>query len=129
MYISNRTLYSLELKSTKVLPIIIAIIYIVNTLSTYFYVDIPLLSMIGGLSLLPLGKLYLSSFTYKLCTHHRMFIYYIFLHNVISGIDYYMDGIPISDRGYLLLEVVLFGIFLFLYIIFKRKYDFSNKKW
>lgn len=127
MLLSNKTLYQLEIKSTKVLPIVIAVIYIINTLWAYYFYDERLFSVIGGMSLLPLSKLYLSSFTYKLCFHHRIFIYYIFLCNILYTVDYYMDGIPISDRDYLLLNVVLFGIFLILYIIFKRIYDFNCK--
>ena len=82
--ISNKTLYRLEIYSTKLLPIIIAILYIINVTLSYLGHDIEALSIIGGMSLLPLSKLYLDSITYKLCTHHRIFIYYIFLHNLIS---------------------------------------------
>ena len=127
MKISNKTLYKLEIKSTKFLPIIIAILYIVNTTLSYYGYDIEELAMVGGMSLLPLAKLYLSSFTYKLCIHHRVFIYYIFLHNLISSIDMYTEGVLINDRGLLLLHLVLFGIFTILYIICKRRYDFSVK--
>ena len=127
MNISNKTLYKLEIRSTKYLPIITAILYILNSTLSYYQYDIEELSMIGGMSLLPLAKLYLSSFTYKLCIHHRVFIYYIFLHNIISAIDMYTDGILIEDRGLFVMHIVLFGIFTILYIILKRKYDFSRK--
>ena len=127
MNISNKTLYKLEIRSTKYLPIIIAILYILNSTLSYYQYDIEELSMIGGMSLLPLAKLYLSSFTYKLCIHHRVFIYYIFLHNIISAIDMYTDGILVDDRGLFVMHIVLFGIFTILYIICKRRYDFSRK--
>ena len=127
MNISNKTLYKLEIRSTKYLPIIIAILYILNSTLSYYQYDIEELSMIGGMSLLPLAKLYLSSFTYKLCIHHRVFIYYIFLHNIISAIDMYTDGISVDDRGLFVMHIVLFGIFTILYIILKRNYDFSVK--
>ena len=78
MIISNKTLYRLEIESTKKLPIIIALMYVIHALFAYYGYDITEFSVIGGMSLFPLLKLYLSSFTYKLCTHHRMFIYYIF---------------------------------------------------
>ena len=127
MNISNKTLYKSEIRSTKYLPIIIAILYILNSTLSYYQYDIEELSMIGGMSLLPLAKLYLSSFTYKLCIHHRVFIYYIFLHNIISAIDMYTDGILVDDRGLFVMHIVLFGIFTILYIILKRRYDFSVK--
>ena len=127
MSISNKLLYKLEIKSTKYLPIVISILYIANTILGYFDIEVAIISMLGGMSFLPLLKFYLSSFTYKLCTHHRMFIYYIFTLDIIECIDYYVGGLPISDMGYLLLIIILFGIFLILYIIFKRRYDFSKK--
>lgn len=127
MKISNKILYLWEIRSTKFLPMIIALLYITNTALSYFYYDIEVLAEIGGMSLLPLCKLYWSSFTYKLCTHHRMFIYYIFIHNIISFIDLHTNGVLLSSRKLFLLHIILFGIFLILYIIFKRKYDFSRK--
>ena len=125
--ISNKTLYRLEIYSTKLLPIIIAILYIINVTLSYLGHDIEALSIIGGMSLLPLSKLYLDSITYKLCTHHRIFIYYIFLHNLISSIDLYTNYTLIEDRKLFAFHLVLFGIFIVLYIICKRKYDFSRK--
>lgn len=127
MSISNKTLYTLEIKSTKYLPIIIAVLYIVNTTFSFNGYDIEEFATIGGMSLLPLGKLYLDSFTYKLCVHHRVFIYYIFLHNLIASIDYYTNYSLIEDRVLFLIYIVLFGIFTLLYIILKRRYDFSVK--
>ena len=127
MSISNKTLYLLEIRSTKLLPIVIALLYMANTTFSYFYYDIEELAMLGGMALLPLAKLLLDSFTYKLCTHHRIFIYYIFLHNTISTIDYYTNGELITDRDLYLVYLVLFGISTILYIILKRRYDFSRK--
>jgi hypothetical protein len=127
MFISNKTLYKGEIISAKYLPIIISLIYISNTLLSYYYVDVCELSMLGGVSVLILARLYWNSYTYKLCEHHRMFLHYIGIHNLLDYIDYYLDGLPISDKGNVLLDIVLFGIFMILYIIFKRKYDFSKK--
>lgn len=125
--ISNKVLYTLEIKSTKYLPIVIALLYIINTTISYIGYNIEEFAFIGGMSLLPLGKLYLDSFTYKLCIHHRVFIYYIFLHNLISVVDYYTNYCIVEDRDLFLIHIILFGIFLTLYIILKRKHDFLTK--
>lgn len=127
MHISNKTLYKLEIWSTKHLPIITAILYIINTYLSFLGYNIEELAFIGGMSLFPLCKLYLDSFTYKLCVHHRVFIYYIFIHNFMSIIDYYTNYSLIEDRNLLLIHSVLFGIFFILYIILKRRYDFYRK--
>jgi small neutral amino acid transporter SnatA (MarC family) len=89
MNIFQRNLYNLEIQSTKKLPIILAILSILSTILSYFGIDTRIFSIIGGLSILTILRMYLSSFTYKLCTHHRMFIYYLMLSFVIDIIDYY----------------------------------------
>ena len=127
MMVSNKIIYTLEIKSTKYIPIVIAVLYIVNTFFSFGGYDIEEFSMIGGMSLIPLAKLYLDSYTFKLCTHHRVFIYYIFLHNSISTLDYYTDYRLIEDRYLFLLYIILFGISIILYIVLKRKHDFSVK--
>lgn len=123
----NRTIYKIELVCAKYLPTIIAIIYLLNTLCSYYHYEVCEFSILGGVSALILIRLYINSYAYKLCEHHRMFLHYIALHIVLNTIDYYMDGLPITSKQNLLLDIVLFGIFLFLYIILKRKYDFSHK--
>ena len=124
---SNKFLYTLEIKSTKILPIIISLLYIINVWLSYVGYDLEILPIIGGYSLIPLLKLYLDSWTFKLCTHHRIFIYYIFLHNSISTLDYYTNYTLFEDRQVVIFYTILFGLFLFLYIILKRRYDFSVK--
>ena len=125
--VSYKFLYTLEIKSTKFLPIIISLLYLTNVILSCFGYNLELIPIIGGFSLIPLGKLYLDSFVFKLCVHHRVFIYYIFLYNTISTIDYYTNYSLIEDRIIFLTYIILFGIFLFLYIILKRRYDFSHK--
>lgn len=125
--LSNKVLYKLQIWSTKYLPIILALLYLANTIAAYFNYELAIAAMLGGMSLLPLSKLYLDSWTYKLCTHHRIFIYYIFIEDILECIDYYTEGKLISDSEMFLSDAILFSIALFVYIILKRRYDFSRK--
>lgn len=125
--LSNKVLYKLQIWSTKYLPIILALLYLANTIAAYFNYELAIAAMLGGMSLLPLSKLYLDSWTYKLCTHHRIFIYYIFIEDILECIDYYTEGKLISDSEMFLSDAILFSIALFIYIILKRRYDFSRK--
>lgn len=43
-----------ELYLLKIMPMVIALAYLVNTVSSYFGVDIPILASIAGMSLIPL---------------------------------------------------------------------------
>jgi len=100
----------------------------INTTLSYKGYNVEELAMLGGMSLIPLTKLLLDSFTYKLCIHHRVFIYYILLHNILTSLDYYTNYKLIEDRELFLLPIILFGIATILYIILKRRYDFSVKE-
>ena len=108
--------------ATKILPIIIAAIYFLNSTISFFYGnDIPL-NYIGGVSLLPVLYLYLASYTFKLCEYYRMYLHYIVVINIINIYDYYI-GIPIDDISMYLLCVLLTTItmFIIIYLKFFRK--------
>lgn len=108
--------------ATKVLPMIIAAIYFLNSTISFFYGnDIPL-NYLGGVSLLPVLYLYLASYTFKLCEYYRMYLHYIIVINIINIYDYYI-GIPIDDISMYLLCVLLTTItmFIIIYLKFFRK--------
>ena len=108
--------------ATKILPIIIAAIYFLNSTISFFYGnDIPL-NYLGGVSLLPVLYLYLASYTFKLCEYYRMYLHYIVVINIINIYDYYI-GIPIDDISMYLLCVLLTTItmFIIIYLKFFRK--------
>lgn len=104
--------------ATKVLPMIIAAIYFLNSTISFFYGnDIPL-NYLGGVSLLPILYLYLASYTFKLCEYYRMYLHYIVVINIINIYDYYI-GIPIDDISMYLLCVLLTTITMFIVIYLK----------
>ena len=123
--LKSKDLYKIELYSIKVIPIILAGLCLLNTVLSYFYIDLPILSYIGGLSLLPLLFLYISSYVFRFCTWHRLFLHYITINWILDIWDYYW-GIPISDRGLFLLYIIISGLFLFL-IFYYKKYDTIKK--
>lgn len=116
----SKPLYKLEIAILKVIPMLIAGCYFLNTTLSYFGIDTPLFSYIGGLSLLPLLFIYLSSFVFRFCAYHRMFLYYIFISDCISYYDLYI-GIPLDNRELFVFNEGIAGLFLFivLYLRFK----------
>lgn len=106
----------------KVIPMILSLLAVLNTVLSYFYIDLPLLSYIGGVSVLSLTFFYISSYVFRFCEYHRMFLHYITLNWILNIIDYYW-GIPVSDKGLFLIYMAITGIFLFiiLYLYLKRK--------
>lgn len=116
----NKTLHKFTILVLKFIPMLLALTSLINTILSCFDIDVPALSYIGGVSLLPLIFLYLSSYAFHFCTYHRMFLHYVVVTEGINIIDYYW-GFPISDRGMLMLYVVIAGIFLFLILYYHQK--------
>lgn len=111
--LKSKYLYKIELYSIKTIPVILAALCLLNTILSYFCIDVPLLSYIGGNSLFTLAFLYLSSVVFRFCAYHRMFIHYIALNWVLNIIDYYI-GIPLSNKDLFLMYIIITGIFIFI---------------
>lgn len=116
----NKLLYKAELYLIKVIPMVLSGIALLNTILSYFYIDVPLLSYLGGVSVLTIAFLYLSSYVFKFCAYHRMFIHYITLNWVLNIIDYYI-GIPLDNKELFMMYMIITGIFLFIVLYLKFK--------
>lgn len=116
----SKVLYKYELYLIKILPAIMAGLCLLNTVLSYFCIDLPILSYIGGISFLPLCFFYLSSIVFKFCIYHRLFIHYIALNWVMNIYDLYI-GIPCGDRTLLSIYLIITGIFIFLIVYFRQK--------
>lgn len=122
----NKLLYKLELYLVKIIPIIIAVLEVLNTVLSYLNIDVEIISMVAGMSLLPLLFLYVSSYVFRFCSYHRMFIHYIAVNEAISWYDYKI-GIPITDKSLLVLHLLIVGLFFILIIYFKFYAKCTNK--
>lgn len=125
----QKSLYKIELYIIKVIPYILALFYLINTALSYFYVDIPLISYIAGVSLLPLLFFYITSFVFRFCIYHRLPIYYIFSNWVITVSDYYLDFTKHYETTILIsLVTACITIILIIYFKFYRYGRVSKKR-
>lgn len=60
------SLYRIEIKVLKILPMLIGSLYFSNTVLSYFGIDYEIISYVAGLGLLPLCFLYLTSHCFSL---------------------------------------------------------------
>ena len=109
----NKSLYKIELYMIKVIPFILALVCFVNTTLSYFNVDIPFLSYLGGMSIFPLLFLYLSSYVFRFCLFHRLPLHYISVNIILNLIDEYI-GIPVSNRGMYSIYIIITFMFIIL---------------
>ena len=117
----NKLLYKIELYLVKVIPMIYALLSLLNTTLSYFDINTVILSYIGSVSFITLLFLYITSYVFKFCEYHRMFIHYTTITWILNIIDLYI-GIPVSDIWYLGIQLIVAGISLFiiLYLYVKR---------
>lgn len=101
----NKLLYKIELCLVKVIPMIYALLSLLNTTLSYFGIDVVILSYIGSVSFITLLLLYVTSYVFKFCEYHRMFIHYTTVTWILNIIDLYI-GIPVSDVGYLGIQLI-----------------------
>jgi hypothetical protein len=116
----SRVLYKAVIVAIKVIPILIATLFLIRSILSCIDVDVTWLSYLCGMSLIPLLFMYLVSYAFKFCTYHRMFLHYIVVNDTINYIDYYI-GIPLQYHELLRLHIIIAGIFLLLIIYYHQK--------
>ena len=123
----NKSLYKIELYLLKVMPMLLAAIYLINTVLSYYDIVLPALSYIGGLSFIPLLFMYISSYVFRFCSYHRMFLHYIVVNDLINLTNYYYT-LPISDWELFILHMSIAGISLFIILYLYVKSRSKNVK-
>lgn len=122
--LGNKQLYKVFLILLKYTPVLMAISYIMNTLLCYTSIDVPVLSNIVGISLIPWLFIYIATFVFRFCTYHRLLLYYILVDDIINIWDYY-STIPKDDHEILMVHTSLIGILSVILLINHVK---RNKK-
>lgn len=107
----QNSLYKIELHWIKIIPMVMAAICFADTLFSYFNIDLPILSYLGGNSILTILFLYLSSYVFKFCSWHRMFLHYIVINNVVNWYDYEY-GIPLDLKTMIVVQISIALIFI-----------------
>lgn len=120
----NKILYKIEIYLLKILPALIACIYLINIFLSYFCIEIKALNYLGHLSIIPMIFIFISSYVFKFCEYHRVPLYYIIVNNTISIIDLYL-GIPVTNYELLMIHSLIAGLSIIIIIVLYVK---SNKK-
>ena len=122
--LKSKILYKTQLCLLKVIPMVMAFIFWINTVLSYFDIDLEVFSYIGSCSIITIVYLYISSYVFRFCEYHRMFLHYVCIIWLINIYDYYI-GIPVDDISMLMIYQIITGICLFtiLYLYVK-----SHKK-
>lgn len=118
--LKSKFLYKLEIVGIKYIPIIIAVLYFLNTILDAFGIYQDIISHLTGISLLPWCFLLLSSFVFKFCVYHRIPLYYIAVNHIIALIDYYID-IPLNLEIWIVGHMLIAFVFILWAIVEHQK--------
>lgn len=105
-------MYKLELLCIKYIPILIAAITLINTILCYFDIKCNIVDYVAGTSILTIIPMYISSYVYKFCEYHRIFIHYIVVSKIVAILDFKI----------LLLPLIIIGVLAFLILYYHQKY-------
>lgn len=108
----------------KILPMLMAAMYLANTVLSYFYVESRLFSYLSSLGIIPWAFIMAASYRLRFCEYHRMFLWYILANNLICWTDERF-ALPIDNWSYFMLHIIIAGLFLFLVLYYHQK---RNKK-
>ena len=104
----------------RVLPMVLAGLFLLNTVLSYFDIDLPIISYIASVGFVPWLFIIMASYRLHFCEYYRMFLWYILVNNILccTDIEY---GLPISNWNYFILHIIIAGVFLFLFLYFHQK--------
>lgn len=105
----NKNLYKLTIITLKFLPIVMASAFMISDIIHITIVQI--ICHIIGLNVAQFLFIYLTSYAFKFCNYHRIFIHYLVLIETINVIDWYID-IPISDKAMQIIHIVISVVFI-----------------
>ena len=105
----NKNLYKLTIITLKFLPIIMASAFMISNMIHITIIQI--ICHIIGLNVAQFLFIYLTSYAFKFCNYHRIFIHYLVLIETINVIDWYIE-IPISDKAMQITHIVISVVFI-----------------
>lgn len=105
----NKNLYKLTIITLKFLPIVMASAFMISNIIHIIIIQI--ICHIIGLNIAQFLFIYLTSYAFKFCNYHRIFIHYLVLIETINVIDWYI-GIPISDKAMQITHITISVIFI-----------------
>lgn len=122
----NKTRYKLLLLLLKVLPFVMAAIYIIDLVLQFIGIDCIALGYIAHMTVLPWVFMYLASFVFEFCFIHRLPLYFVLIEDLFVIADTYI-GFPVSTITIYSIHSIIVGLFIFL-ILYLHQNDKCCKK-
>lgn len=111
----------IELYIIKILPMLIALTYVINTILYFFDFNSFIIGYFSHLSVISWVFLWYTSKFFKFCVHHRVPLYYILISDLINFSDKVFN-IPDNTMDLLRVHIIVLGVFVTVYIYNVIKY-------
>lgn len=118
--LKNKYLYKITAIVIKYLPSVLAVSQIILTVLNYLGIAFPLISFVGGTSLLFLGLLYLLSYLFQYCYLYRLPLGYNLVVNIIVLLKS-TNIFPIELSTLYRILGIITGIFISIFVFFMYK--------
>lgn len=120
--LKSKFLYKITLYALKILPMIMVFSYLMMFVLANSFEKFVIIPHILGTVIAPLTFIYLTSYVFRFCAFHRMFIHYYAFIELLNVTDYYIK-IPISDTTICILhDSVTIGFLILVTITYIIKY-------
>lgn len=120
--LKSKALYKLTIATLKVLPMIMVLGYFLMLIGFYFDSKYMLIPHILGTVIPPLIFIYITSYVFKFCAFHRIFIHYYAFINILNTSDHYLhqyvdDNVVtfIHDSGTLIFIITAIIMYIYKY--------------
>ena len=123
--LKSKSMYKATLYTLKILPMVMAFSYLMITVCAHLQVPWQLPFHYLGLAVAPLVFMYLTSYVFKFCEYHRIFIHYVLILEILTTVKWYYPVIVTSELV-LNISFVLSGL-LMLCVIFFNVYKIYKK--
>lgn len=127
--LNNKKLYKILLIFLKILPMIMAVSYIMNVLFADLVIGGFAVFHYLGLVIAPIAFMYIASYVFKFCNYHRCFLHFIAIEELLTLTDYYI-GIPLDNEMICEIHYMNMTFFAVLFVVLyikKRKEEKSKK--
>lgn len=114
--LKSKALYKITLYVLKMLPMIMAFSYLTMFVLANTVESLVIVPHIIGTVIAPLVFIYLTSYVFRFCAFHRLFIHYYTFVELLNVTDYYI-GIPISADALTFIHDSVTIVFLILAVV------------
>lgn len=125
--LKSKSLYKLLLLILKGLPIVMAIGFVISNTIPRINPVLNMIVHVCGLLVPQFAFMYLSSYIFRFCSYHRIFLHYLLIIQIINVIDWYI-GIPITNDELRYLQYIISGLFIIIagYLYIKHRINMKN---